>query len=191
MGSPSSSCSYTSTANSSGFQLEDDRQRAPQSPYCVRTATLVEPRVTPLASLNRTNTRFAAGSNGTVPSPATNRPKVGVAPALIVTVTVGLGSARHAPVPGSVSQIVRAIGSAVTPVSAAAVMIPLAPTFTVATAKTPVPLVPAIFTMPSLFGVAASATMSGTGVEDAERITVSRPGKTGAGGEFAQVKLNC
>src|SRR5262245_15767103 len=134
------------------------REPSPDGPrradrhHCVRTATLVEPRVTPLASLNRTNTRFAAGLYGTVPSPGANRPKVGVAPLLIVVVTVGPGRARQAPVPGSVSQIVTVMGSAVAPVSAVAVMVPSAPTLTVATAKTPVPSVPAMFTMPSLSG---------------------------------------
>jgi hypothetical protein len=49
----------------------------------VRTATLVDPRVTRPASLKRTNTRLLAGSKGTVPVPATKIPKVGVALALI------------------------------------------------------------------------------------------------------------
>ena len=57
----------------------------------------VEPRVIEPASLNRMNTRFAAGSNGTEPAPITNTLNVGVAPALIVVVTVPPGGARHAP----------------------------------------------------------------------------------------------
>jgi hypothetical protein len=57
-----------------------------------------------------------------------------VAAALIVVVTMGLGGARQAPVPGFVSQMVKPIGSAVAPVSAEAVIPPPAPTFTVATA---------------------------------------------------------
>jgi len=40
--------------------------------YCVRTATLVAPRVTPPASLNTTLMRLFAGSNGTVPVAVTN-----------------------------------------------------------------------------------------------------------------------
>src|SRR5262249_61177110 len=55
----------------------------------------------------------------------------------------------------------------------------------------PVPSVPAMFTMPSLSGVVASATISGTGVEDAESNTVESPGKTGAAVAFVQVKLSC
>ena len=50
------------------------------------------------------------------------------------------------------------------PVSADAVILPLAPKFTVATANAPVPFVPPIFTMPSLVLVASNATMSGTEV---------------------------
>jgi hypothetical protein len=110
---------------------------------------------------------------------------------LIVVVTVGLGGARQAPVPGFVSQIAKPTGKAVAPVSADAMIPPPAPTFTVATAKTPDPSVPAMFTMPSLSSVAANAMMSGTGVDDAERSTVLRPGKMTAGGELAHVKLNC
>jgi hypothetical protein len=81
------------------------RHRAARSDgrtYCVRTATLVEPRVTLPRSLNRTKMRFAAGSNGTLPAPMTNTPKLGVSPVLIVVVTVRLGNARHAPLAGSV-----------------------------------------------------------------------------------------
>ena len=59
-------------------------------------------------------------------------------------------------------------GNDALPVSADAVMFPLAPTFTVATAKAPMPFVPRMFTMPSLVVVAANATMSGTGVAEAE-----------------------
>jgi hypothetical protein len=47
--------------------------------HCVRTATLVAPLVTPPPSLNRTNTRWFAGSNETaVPVPETKIAKVGV-----------------------------------------------------------------------------------------------------------------
>ena len=60
-------------------------------------------------------------------------------------------------------------------------MLPLAPTFTVATAKAPVPFVPGIFTMPSLVVVAANATMSGTGVAEAESSNVFSPVLIGAG----------
>jgi hypothetical protein len=70
-------------------------KRRQPSRHCVRTATLVDPRVTP-PSLKRTKMRFCAGSNGTGgPVPATKIPKVGVAPALIVVVTLLAGAPRH------------------------------------------------------------------------------------------------
>jgi hypothetical protein len=76
-------------------------------------------------------------------------------------------------------------------VSADAVIVPLAPTFTVATAKAPGPLVPGTLTMPSLVVVAAKATISGTGVGDAESGSVFSPVLIGAGLVFVQSKLNC
>ena len=82
-------------------------------------------------------------------------------------------------------------GSVALPVSADAVMFPLAPRFTVATANAPVPCVARIFTMPSLVGVTTKATMSGTGVAEAERSSVFSPTLMGAGSVFVQSKLNC
>src|SRR5262245_49635122 len=83
-------------------------------------------------------------------------------------------------------------GNDTLPVSTDAVILPLAPTFTVATAKAPVPFVPGIFTIPGLGGgVAANATMSGTGVTEAESSSVFSPVLIGAGSLFAQSKLNC
>ena len=73
-----------------------------ESGHCVRTATLVEPRVTLPLSLKRTNIRFAAGSNGTLPLPWTKIPNVGVALALICVVAVGPMAEMHCPVAGSV-----------------------------------------------------------------------------------------
>src|SRR5262245_34669255 len=77
------------------------------------------------------------------------------------------------------------------PVSVDAVIVPSAPTFTVATARAPVPFVPRMFTMPSLVAVAAKATMSGTGVADAENKSVFRPVMMGAGLVLVQLKRNC
>src|SRR4030095_12811699 len=77
------------------------------------------------------------------------------------------------------------------PVSADTVMVPAAPTFTVATAKAPVPFVPGMFAIPSLVSVAANATMSGNGVEEAERRSVCSPVLMGAGLLLSQSKLNC
>src|SRR5262245_4777679 len=81
-------------------------------------------------------------------------------------------------------------GSVAFPVSADTVMLPLAPTFTVATAKAPVPLEPGMLTIPSLVAVAPKATMSGTGVADAERSRLFSPTVIGAGLELAQLKLS-
>ena len=71
--------------------------------------------------------------------------------------------------------------------SAEVVIIPVAPTFTVATAKNPVL---ASVTMPSLFGVVDKTTMSGTGVAEAEKNSVLIPDRIDAGKVLAQSKLN-
>src|SRR5215813_14893286 len=68
-------------------------------------------------------------------------------------------------------------------------MLLLTPTFTVATAKAPVPFVPGILAIPSLVGVATNAKMSGTGVVEAERSTVLSPVLIGAGKVLAQSKF--
>src|SRR5262249_47520855 len=125
----------------------------------------------PAASLKRTKTRFTAGLKAIEPLPFTKMPKVGVSPALICVVTVDVGGAIQAPVPGFVWQIDNRIGRVTLPVSAEATIGLPEPTFTVATARTPVPKVIAVVGMlmiPSLFIVAARATMSGVGVVDAE-----------------------
>ena len=62
---------------------------------------------------------------------------------------------------------------------------------TAAVRDTPVPDGPGIVTMPSFSRVPASATMSGTGVSEADRRSVLSPVWTGAGTVFAQRKLNC
>src|SRR5262245_7406773 len=87
----------------------------------------------------------------------------------------------HCPVAGLVSHKKTFTGKDALPVSADAVMLALAPTLTVATEKAPVPSVPGMFAMPSLVTVAAKATMSGTGVAEAENKSVFRPMKLGAG----------
>ena len=70
--------------------------------YCVWTATLVEPRTTPLTSPNCTKMRFVAGRNGMLPLAVPKMPKVGVALAAIVVETLAAGVARHAPEDGFV-----------------------------------------------------------------------------------------
>jgi hypothetical protein len=134
---------------------------------------------------------LGAGSKGTVPVPVTKIPKVGVALELIVVTigpVVGMVGFTHWPVIGFVSQSDITSGKITSPVSAEAVMTPLAPTFAVATAKTPVL---STFTIPSFVSVAAKATMSGTGVLETENSKVFNPVLTGAGFVFEQSKLNC
>src|SRR5262245_14080420 len=64
-------------------------------PYgTLRIATLVAPRGT-APSLNRTKTRFAAGSNGTGPLATAKTANVGVSPAAIGSDTLGDAGASH------------------------------------------------------------------------------------------------
>jgi hypothetical protein len=60
------------------------------SVYFVRTATLVDPRVTPF-SVNRTKTRCVAGSNGTSPPALTKTLNVEVWRGAMRRVTVAAG----------------------------------------------------------------------------------------------------
>ena len=115
----------------------------------------------------------------------TKTPNVGVAFALIWVVTVGVGKETQRPVSGMVWQMRRLTGRPAAPVSAETVIRPVAPTLTVATAKAPAL---ARLTMPVLPAVAASATMSGTGVTDAESRSVLRPVVIGAGAVLVQPK---
>ena len=86
----------------------------------------------------------------------------------MLVVTVLLGGAKQAPVTVLVWHRVMLRDRLTVPVSALTVVVPVAPTFTLATAKKPVPVVPGICTMPSFVVVAPKATMSGIGVADAE-----------------------
>ena len=78
-------------------------------------------------------------------------------------------------------------GSVAPPVSTEAVICPLASTLTIATANTPFPEAPARFTIPVFPTVAASATMSGLGVVEADSKSVLRPDTTDAEAAFAQL----
>src|SRR5215831_13912876 len=98
--------------------------------------------------------RFDAGSKGTDPLPVTNAVNVGVAPAATCVVTVAPIGEMHSAVAGLVSHSVTVMGRFTLLVSADTVMGPGAPTFTVATPNTPVPVLPRIFTIPSLSRVA-------------------------------------
>ena len=136
----------------------------------------------PLSSVNTTDTRLFAGSNGTLPEPVTKKPKVGVALLPIVVVTVGPTALRQAPVAGLVSH-----SCTLTPEGpvARAVMLPVMPALTVATANTPVPVLPGMSATPGVM-VAASAMMSGTGALPDASSRVFNPLVTGAGGVLAQ-----
>lgn len=75
------------------------------------------------------------------------------------------------------------------PVLAVAVIAPLAPTLTVATAKAFEPVVPVMCRMPSFCAVATSATTSGTAVVEAESSNVLSPELTGAAGLLTQAAV--
>ena len=70
--------------------------------YCVRTATLVEPRITPCASLNFTEIREPAGLKLTVHFPFTKIANVGVSPPLTCVVMLLPAAARQTLVAGLV-----------------------------------------------------------------------------------------
>ena len=110
--------------------------------------------------------------------------------ASIVVVTLSAGGNKQVSVTGSISQIEIPTGRFAPPVSAEAVIVPPIPRFSVATEKTPVPLAPGIFTMLSLVRVAATATISGVGVSEAENESVLTPGLMRAGSVFVQSKVN-
>ena len=85
--------------------------------------------------MKRTKTRLVPGVKLNAPVPVTKMPKVGVAPALIVTVALDAGVVgfMHALVIGLVWHSAMLTGSVADPVSAVAVIDALMPTFTVAT----------------------------------------------------------
>src|SRR5262249_36399605 len=126
----------------------------------------------------------------TEPAPVTKTANVGVALASICVVTEGPGAALHCPVAGTVSQTLILTGKLAPPVSAEAVMEAPSPTLTVATAKNPVPVLPGMLPMPSLLTVAASATMSGTGVGAPEISSVLMPTSVVTGFVLLPAKLN-
>jgi hypothetical protein len=115
---------------------------------------------------------------------------VGVAAAAMVVVTPAAAVPRQAPVAGFVSQMDKATGRLAPPNPGVAVIVPVDPTFTDATAKAPDPPTPGRRTVPSPVGVTADATMSGTGVFDADSKSVFRPVVTGAGLVLEQSKVN-
>ena len=114
----------------------------------------------PDSSANFTKIRLLATSNGTVPVPVTKIAKVGVAFWAIVVVTEPAIALVHCPVEGFVWQSAMLTGSVTEPVSAVAVMAPVAPTLTVA----------------------------GIGVADAEKSRVLTPGIGETGAAFVPQK---
>jgi len=90
----------------------------------------------------------------------------------------------HAPVAGFVSQMDRNSGK--DPAAADAVIVSVLPAFTVATEKAFEPLLPGKLRMPSPVGVIANATISATGVAEADRNSVFNPAVTGAGSLLVQ-----
>src|SRR5262245_14470345 len=100
------------------------------------------------------------------------------------------GSARQAPAAPVVSHSVSSIGRLSEPVSPDAVIWPVAPRFTAATANAADPPLPGTSTMPSWPTVAGRATMSGTAPVEADNSKVFRPEVVGATPPFAHVKAN-
>jgi hypothetical protein len=82
-------------------------------------------------------------------------------------------------------------GNVAAPVSPDAVIVPLAPTFTVATANAPIAVGPRDVDNPVIGCCRRQRPISGTGVFDAESNSVLSPVLIGAGSLFAQSKLNC
>ena len=170
------------------LEFAQPSENLPQRHHCVSTATLVEPRTTSFASLNSTKMRLVCGTNGTLPLAVAKMAKVGVALALMVVVTLEPIDEMHWPLIGFVWQRLMARGKVAAPVVAVAVIEALAPTLTVATAKAFEPDVPVMCRMPSFWAVAASATISGTGVAEADSDRVLRPVLLGAA--FTPVQSN-
>lgn len=156
------------------------------------TATLVPPRTLPDCT-KFTKIRLEAGSNGTLPDAKANTAKVGVWPAPILTFTLGVAFDRQAPVVGFVRQTSKVKGRPPLPGDSSSVGVtvidPLAPRLDVATLKALAPDEPGIRSTPSPDVVAETATISGTGLLDAENSKVLTPGTMEASTLFAQSTL--
>lgn len=110
---------------------------------------------------------------------------------VVVTGSVpGCVGLMQAAVTGSVSHSKSCSGNVAPPVSARTVMTSSKPTLTEAIEKAAMPLAVGIDRMPSLVDVAASATISGVGVVDAERSSVLIPGSVPAEPELLQSKFS-
>ena len=154
------------------------------------SAMLVEPRTIPPPSVKLTWARLLARSSAIVSVAVAKKANVGVPPAemVVVAVTAGEVGLMQTPVDGLVSQTLSVTGSVADPVSALAVIVPVAPTLTVATAKAPLP--PADAGRSSTPVSVANAIISGTGVLEADSSRVLRPLIVAAGFVLVQSKLS-
>jgi hypothetical protein len=123
------------------------RRRPPRSCYAIDnapcatqsawTATLVDPRMIPFPSLNRTKTRFTATFDRTRPVAVTKTASPAPVPAAMGIVTDGAGGLTQLAVAMLVWQSVTASGRLAVPVSTLAVRLADAPTLTAVTANAP------------------------------------------------------
>src|SRR5262249_17440490 len=129
-------------SGSAALAAEPEDQRSlgeARQSYCVCTATLVRPRVAPLASLKRTKMRDAAGFSGTAcPIPFTNTANVAVPLAPIVSVTLPAAVPMQEPLE-SVWQIESPSGNTAVPGSGEALDAPAPPALLTATRDPPLP----------------------------------------------------
>src|SRR5271170_2380931 len=134
------------------------------APYPARPPAGPPPRKLAPAPPKRTITRLLVGSKLIGPVAVAKKAKVGVSPALMLSVRFRVGAARHCPVVGSVSQTERSIGSGTAPALIVTSSVSPLPILSVATTKALEPLLPVRSRMPSPLGVRPSAMMLGTAV---------------------------
>ena len=139
-----------------------------------------------LGLLYNTAARVSEMIRITVPVPVTKTEYVGVASEKIVLATLLAGAERHAPVPGSVSQMDRTTGKVATNGTGVTSITSVPPAFTVATEKAFEPLAPGKLRMPSPVGVVAKAIISASAVIVAESTSVFNPDVIGAGSVLVQ-----
>lgn len=109
---------------------------------------------------------------------------------MIVVSTLPAGGSRQAAVTGLLSQMDKFTCNVTLPVSGVAVILSWLPTFTVATANALAPKLLGNVTIPSPVGVAARATISGTGVSEADKRSEFTPGIFTANALLVHAKAN-
>lgn len=107
----------------------------------------------------------------------------------MTAVVVAAGPEMHCPLCGLVWQTESDTARLAPPVSADTVMVPEAPTSTVATETAPAPLLPGISRIPGS-PLATRATMSGTGLLDPDNSNVLTPETTAAAGALAHANVS-